>query len=63
MRRGPEINGSGIKAMRERIVGEVSKDSSGYDLKNGPGGIKEIEFVTQFLQLNHARTFPDLIIA
>ena len=62
MKRGPEINGSGIRVMRERIIGEVSKDSSGYDLKNGPGGIKEIEFVTQFLQLNHVRAFPDLII-
>ena len=62
MQRGPEINGSDIRVMRERIIREVSKDSSGYDIKNGPGGIKEIEFVTQYLQLKHVRTFPDLII-
>ncbi len=62
MIKGVEIKGSDIKDMRERIVHEVSKESMGYDVKKGPGGIKEVEFLTQYLQLKHAKTFPDLII-
>ena len=41
---------------------QVAKETSGYDLKNGPGGIKEIEFLTQYLQLRHAARVPDLIV-
>jgi glutamate-ammonia-ligase adenylyltransferase len=47
--------------MRERVVHEISKESSGYDLKSGPGGIKEIEFLVQFLQLKHCRKISALI--
>jgi glutamate-ammonia-ligase adenylyltransferase len=62
MKRGVEIIGPGMRDMRKRIVREVSKESSGYDLKAGPGGIKEIEFLVQYLQLKHIRKFPHLII-
>ncbi len=62
MKRGFEIKSSAVKAMRKRIISEVSKESSGYDVKNGPGGTKEIEFLTQYLQLKHSKTFPGLII-
>jgi glutamate-ammonia-ligase adenylyltransferase len=61
--RGVEITGSGMRAMRKRIINEVSKESTGYDVKNGPGGIKEIEFLTQYLQLKHVRNFPDLTVS
>jgi [glutamine synthetase] adenylyltransferase / [glutamine synthetase]-adenylyl-L-tyrosine phosphorylase len=60
--RGCEISMSEIRDMRKRIVREVSKESSGYDIKDGPGGIKEIEFLVQYLQLKHTKSFPDLIV-
>jgi glutamate-ammonia-ligase adenylyltransferase len=56
------MKGSGIQEIRKRIISEVSKESSGYDIKNGPGGIKEIEFLMQYLQLKHAAGRPDLIV-
>lgn len=62
MKRGVEIKAPDIRDMRERIVREVSRESSGYDLKAGPGGIKEIEFLVQYLQLKHIKKFPHLII-
>ena len=61
-RRRREIDGAGIKAMRQRIVRELSKERQGYDIKLGPGGIKEIEFIVQFLQLKYADIFPDIIL-
>jgi glutamate-ammonia-ligase adenylyltransferase len=61
-RRRREIDGAGIKAMRHRIVRELSKERQGYDIKLGPGGIKEIEFIVQFLQLKYADIFPDIIL-
>jgi glutamate-ammonia-ligase adenylyltransferase len=60
--KGGDISGFDIKSMRKRIIREISKESSGYDLKNGPGGIKEMEFLTQYLQLKHAASKPALII-
>ncbi len=30
------------------------------EVKGGPGGIRDIEFVTQFLQLTHGREYPDV---
>jgi glutamate-ammonia-ligase adenylyltransferase len=62
LQRGKEISSSYIKVMRKRIIHEISKESSGYDLKNGPGGIKEIEFLIQYLQLKYAVKYQNLII-
>jgi len=62
VKRGHEISGSDMKEMRKRIVREVSKESSGYDIKTGPGGIKEIEFLTQYLQLKHVADFSNLVV-
>jgi glutamate-ammonia-ligase adenylyltransferase len=62
IQRGPQIRGPAIQKMRKRIVSEVSKESSGYDIKNGPGGIKEIEFLIQYLQLKYAAERPDVIV-
>lgn len=61
MQRGKEISGADVKDMRKRIVHEISKEASGYDLKLGPGGIKEIEFLVQYLQLKLSRRIPELI--
>jgi glutamate-ammonia-ligase adenylyltransferase len=59
--RGKEIGSSDVKDMRKRIIQEISKESSGYDLKLGPGGIKEIEFLVQYLQLKCGGRTPELI--
>jgi [glutamine synthetase] adenylyltransferase / [glutamine synthetase]-adenylyl-L-tyrosine phosphorylase len=62
LRRGYEISGSDMVNMRKRIIREISKEAPGYDIKNGPGGIKEIEFLIQYLQLKHCAELPDLIV-
>ncbi|HEY3373819.1 MAG TPA: hypothetical protein VGK02_02005 [Candidatus Aquicultor sp.] len=59
--RGGENNGADMRAMRRRIIQEVSRESSGYDIKLGPGGVEEIEFLIQYLQLKHASQHPDII--
>jgi glutamate-ammonia-ligase adenylyltransferase len=60
--RGGDISASDINAMRERIKRELSKESSGYDIKLGPGGIEEIEFVVQYLQLKNCRRQKLLLV-
>jgi len=62
LQRGREVGSRHIKDMRKRIVRELSKESSGYDIKLGPGGIKEMEFVVQYLQLKHCADIPDLVL-
>ena len=47
-----------IKAMRLRI----EESASARNLKRGPGGTVDIEFVTQMLQLSHARENPDILV-
>jgi [glutamine synthetase] adenylyltransferase / [glutamine synthetase]-adenylyl-L-tyrosine phosphorylase len=61
MKRSGEVTGHTVRDMRKKILQEVARESSGYDLKNGPGGIKEIEFIIQYLQLHHAPRHPNLI--
>jgi [glutamine synthetase] adenylyltransferase / [glutamine synthetase]-adenylyl-L-tyrosine phosphorylase len=51
--RGQEVRASDIVQMRERIQRELSREKEGYDIKLGPGGIEEVEFVVQYLQLKH----------
>ena len=60
--RRKEITGSLVKAMRQRIVRELSREQKGFDIKLGPGGIKEIEFIVQYLQMKYIDIFPDLIL-
>jgi glutamate-ammonia-ligase adenylyltransferase len=61
IQRGKEITSSEVQDMRKRIIREISKESSGYDLKLGPGGIKEIEFLVQYLQSTYGGRVPELI--
>ncbi|VAX27433.1 Glutamate-ammonia-ligase adenylyltransferase [hydrothermal vent metagenome] len=62
MQRGKEVRREDIHAMRERIVRELSQESAGMDIKLGPGGIEEIEFHVQFLQLQHVREKPEILV-
>lgn len=61
IQRGKEIRGTNIIEMRKRIVKEIAKDAAGFDIKHGYGGIGEIEFLVQYLQLRHASQYPILI--
>lgn len=50
-----------IKEMKERIEQELSKEGSEeIDLKFGPGGIVELEFAVQALQLINGNLHPEL---
>lgn len=61
IRRGGEIRRRDIAAMRARIVSELSQEGRGMDIKLGPGGIEEIEFFVQFLQLSNAGIHPEIL--
>jgi len=60
--RGIEISAADIRQMRERIVRELSKESEGYDIKLGPGGIEDIEFTVQYLQLLNCRKHNSVLV-
>jgi [glutamine synthetase] adenylyltransferase / [glutamine synthetase]-adenylyl-L-tyrosine phosphorylase len=60
--KGTEISASDIRQMRERIMRELSKESEGYDIKLGPGGIEDIEFTIQYLQLRNCRRHPGILV-
>jgi glutamate-ammonia-ligase adenylyltransferase len=62
LQRGANVQKDDIKAMRERIVNELSLESEGIDIKLGPGGVEEIEFYVQFLQLQYSQTYTDLLV-
>ena len=47
--------------MREKMRAHLSKDSElEFDLKQGLGGMTDIEFIAQYLVLNFANTKPEL---
>lgn len=62
LKRGRELKREDIKAMRERIMKELSHEPQGVDVKLGPGGIEEIEFFVQWLQLHHANASPEILV-
>jgi glutamate-ammonia-ligase adenylyltransferase len=49
-----------IRQMRERIERELGGPASRRDLKLGAGGIVDIEFAAQYLQLVHGHAHPAL---
>jgi glutamate-ammonia-ligase adenylyltransferase len=49
-----------VVEMRAAIAKEKG-DSDRWDLKYAAGGLIDIEFITQFLQLAHAATHPDIL--
>ena len=44
-----------VQAMRRRVVDTLPKNMAGRELKLGPGGLRDIEFAVQLLQLVHGR--------
>jgi len=49
-----------IGEMRDKIEQELGSRVHGYDIKTGAGGIIDIEFAAQFLQLAHGHEVPAL---
>src|ERR1039457_5865164 len=45
-----------VQAMRRRVLESLPADQAGRELKLGPGGLRDIEFAVQLLQLVHGRT-------
>ena len=51
---------SEIKALKRRIERRSVVGSGGIDIKTGRGGIRDIEYTIQFLQLLNGGTLPDI---
>ncbi len=44
-----------IGCMRQRVEKELGSSRGEFDIKRGPGGIMDIDFITHYLQLAHGR--------
>src|SRR5690606_24275088 len=52
-----------VREMRERMRQELDqRDPVRFDLKQGVGGIADIEFMVQYLVLRHAHGHPNLLV-
>ncbi|RLP76934.1 bifunctional [glutamine synthetase] adenylyltransferase/[glutamine synthetase]-adenylyl-L-tyrosine phosphorylase [Mycetocola tolaasinivorans] len=45
-----------VQRMRERVTANIPSEDVGFQLKLGPGGLRDIEFTVQLLQLVHGAT-------
>jgi glutamate-ammonia-ligase adenylyltransferase len=52
-----------VQAMRRRVVASLPTADAGRELKLGPGGLRDIEFAVQLLQLVHGRADDTLRLA
>lgn len=52
-----------VQRMRERVTEHIPADEVDVQLKLGPGGLRDIEFTVQLLQLVHGRTDPTVRFA
>ncbi|MET4780113.1 bifunctional [glutamine synthetase] adenylyltransferase/[glutamine synthetase]-adenylyl-L-tyrosine phosphorylase [Glaciihabitans sp. UYNi722] len=46
----------GVQRMRERVTDNIPSEELDYQLKLGPGGLRDVEFTIQLLQLVHGQT-------
>jgi glutamate-ammonia-ligase adenylyltransferase len=51
---------SDVQAMRRRVIGALPAAAAGREIKLGPGGLRDIEFAVQLLQLVHGRVDESL---
>ncbi|WP_375400329.1 bifunctional [glutamine synthetase] adenylyltransferase/[glutamine synthetase]-adenylyl-L-tyrosine phosphorylase [uncultured Amnibacterium sp.] len=49
-----------VQRMRERVIEHIPAAEADRQLKLGPGGLRDIEFTVQLLQLVHGRTDADI---
>jgi len=57
--RASSVKGEEIVEMRNRIMNERGKRGKGIDIKIDKGGLGEIEFLVQYLQLRHVSDLAD----
>jgi glutamate-ammonia-ligase adenylyltransferase len=50
----------GVQAMRARVTANIPADEASRQIKLGEGGLRDVEFTVQLLQLVHGRTEQDL---
>jgi glutamate-ammonia-ligase adenylyltransferase len=58
--RDVEIIAGDVVEMR-RAIAQEKDDGNPWDLKYARGGLVDIEFIAQYLQLVHAATYPDIL--
>lgn len=56
----PETVVESIRRLRKEAVRQTARH--GNDVKNGEGGIRDIEFMVQGLQMIHAGEYPDILV-
>lgn len=49
-----------VQAMRRRVTDHIDKEDIPWQIKLGPGGLRDVEFTVQLLQLVHGRVEPAL---
>lgn len=49
-----------VQRMRERVTDNIPPEDVDYQIKLGPGGLRDIEFTIQLLQLVHGAADPDV---
>ena len=49
-----------VQRMRHRVIDHISHDQRQREIKLGPGGLRDVEFPAQLLQLVHGKTDPEL---
>ena len=49
-----------VRAMRSRVIDNIPSQKRDRELKLGPGGLRDVEFAVQLLQLVHGRADPKL---
>ncbi len=47
-----------VQAMRERVTAHIPTDDVDFQIKLGPGGLRDVEFTVQLLQLVHGQSDP-----
>jgi glutamate-ammonia-ligase adenylyltransferase len=56
-----EVLAAEIRRMRERMEAELGREAArGYNPKTGHGGVVDVEFAAQFLQLAHGHDHPSI---
>ncbi len=58
--RDPVLIAGDVREMRQAIAQEKSEDAP-WDLKYAAGGLIDLEFIAQYLQLVHAAAMPDIL--
>ncbi|WP_167050837.1 bifunctional [glutamine synthetase] adenylyltransferase/[glutamine synthetase]-adenylyl-L-tyrosine phosphorylase [Salinibacterium sp. ZJ77] len=49
-----------VQRMRERVLAHIPRDEVDVQIKLGPGGLRDVEFTIQLLQLVHGQADPDI---